>query len=349
MHPSTFQSSRRVVVRLVATVLAGMMGVLPTASVSAQPTALPSAPGDPAAARQKLLVLRAESAAMADSARSGLTKEIHSQTLRYKRLDAQISGADLVEQMFEFECTEAGTDCLTRIGRKEGAQLVLYSEVVKTPAGTLALGLRLVDVAASKVVQTTQQPLENPDKPGAAVTKALTAVLGPTEPAVDATSEQQPGTLHVLLFGGGVALVYVDEKLAGRTSVSGLKVSVTAGPHTVRVVRSGYREWSGRVVARAGETVMQSVMLEQLKEATQAPTPVAPATPQPAGEDDGGGDSITRQWWFWTALGVVVVGAAVGVGLATSQTDNVPTGTAAFSMDQHDAHKDPVFGGASGN
>jgi hypothetical protein len=348
LHPSTFQSSRRVVVRLVATFLAGMMGVLPAASVSAQPTALPAVPGDPAAVRQKVLVLRAESAAMADSARSGLTKEIHSQTLRYKRFDAQISGADLVEQMFEFECTEAGTDCLTRIGRKEGAQLVLYSEVVKTPAGTLALGLRLIDVATSKVVQTTQQPLENPDKPGAAVTKALTAVLGASEPAVETTSEQ-PGTLHVLLFGGGVALVYVDEKLAGRTSVSGLKVSVTAGPHTVRVVRSGYREWSGRVVARAGETVMQSVMLEQLAEATQAPKPMAPLAPQPAEADDEGGDSITRQWWFWTALGVVVVGAAVGVGLATSQTDSAPTGTAAFSMDQNDAHKDPVFGGASGN
>jgi hypothetical protein len=43
------------------------------------------------------------------------------------------------------------------------------------------------------------------------------------------------------------------------------------------------------------------------------------------------GGSIFEEWWFWTIIGVVVVGAAVGiaVGVAESSPSQAPNGTLA--------------------
>jgi hypothetical protein len=46
-----------------------------------------------------------------------------------------------------------------------------------------------------------------------------------------------------------------------------------------------------------------------------APAGTVTATAPPSGEEP-----IYQKWWFWTAAGVVVVGAIVGIALATSST-----------------------------
>ncbi len=38
-------------------------------------------------------------------------------------------------------------------------------------------------------------------------------------------------------------------------------------------------------------------------------------------------DAFYRKWWFWTLVGVVVVGAAVGIGIAVRGGENAPNGT----------------------
>jgi hypothetical protein len=62
------------------------------------------------------------------------------------------------------------------------------------------------------------------------------------------------------------------------------------------------------------------------------PTVVAPAPPSalPPANPPARGSPIYRRWWFWTALGAVVVGAAVGGGYAASRAgdDRVPEGRA---------------------
>jgi hypothetical protein len=56
-------------------------------------------------------------------------------------------------------------------------------------------------------------------------------------------------------------------------------------------------------------------------------TGVAPGAPPqaPAPADEGG--SIASRWWFWTLIGVVVVGGAVGTYAAVSSSGEPPTGT----------------------
>lgn len=42
-----------------------------------------------------------------------------------------------------------------------------------------------------------------------------------------------------------------------------------------------------------------------------------------ANADSGGGGGIATKWWFWTIVGVVAIGAGVGIGLAVGGGDTV--------------------------
>ncbi len=53
--------------------------------------------------------------------------------------------------------------------------------------------------------------------------------------------------------------------------------------------------------------------------AAPATQPAAAPPPQTGPVDQGEGDqSVTKKWWFWTAVGVVAAGAIVGIALAAS-------------------------------
>jgi hypothetical protein len=77
--------------------------------------------------------------------------------------------------------------------------------------------------------------------------------------------------------------VYVDDKLAGHAPV---EASVAAGPHRIVVKSSGMRDTATQTVVGVGETREVTVDLEK-------------TTP------------VYAQWWFWTTIGVVVVGGVV--------------------------------------
>jgi hypothetical protein len=326
-----------------ALVVAVAFAWLPPTQVLAQSPPAPPVSGQPAAdtpgVRQKVLILRSESAVVPDAQRIGIAREVLAQALHYKNLDAVLSGADLVEEMFEYECTEAGVECLGKIGIKYGAQLVLFSEIAKNAQGGLQVGMRVIDVAQSRVAQSTVQPLDNPDKPQQAVQRGLTVLLGPVDMPPVAESEQ-PGVLQIVLVGGGVALVYVDDKLVGRTSVTGLKATVAAGAHTVRVVRAGFKEWTSKLTVSPGGVIEQPVQLEQLAD-------VAPGGGTIGGPTKPVEDPITRKWWFWGIIGVAVAGTVTAVVIASIPADKAVTGAASFQLDDTEAYKDPIYDGGA--
>lgn len=286
----------------------------------------------------RVLILRTEGTVLDDDARIALTKALGSRARQYKHLQVVVSASDLVEEMFAFECTEAGVECLSQIGAKYKADRVIYSEVVKDSAGNLQWQLRVVQMKnanepIARVAQSTTQPLEDARRPRKAAENGLLVLIGPVDLPQKKTAV--PGTLHVQLVGGGVALVYVDDKLAGRSSVSGLKIKLAPGEYQVRVVRAGFKDWNSKAKIASGATETLTVELQT------APTPVAPTGP--------GGKvatvPVTRTWWFWTAVGVAAVGAGVAVYALTRPDATKTLGNAAFSIDSDDAHLDPVFGG----
>lgn len=297
-------------------------------------TAQAADPARPSPARPKVLLLRADLDKSGLSANQGLqlTKDLFAQASRYKQLDVVLSSLDLAEEMFEFECTDASAECLAKVGAKYAAQQVVYTHVEPAKSGGgLLLTMRVIDVAQARVAQTTSQPIESVDKSTIPLQKGLVVLLGPTD--MPAEANEATGTVQITLFGGGVALVYVDGKLAGRTSVSGLKLALPAGPHTVKVVRAGFKDWSGSIAVKAGKTVEQAVTLE-----AQEPTGPAGATPAVVAQP------LTHKWWFWTGIGVVAVGVGVLAAVLAGGDAAPTTGGASLGLGSGDASRDPVFG-----
>lgn len=54
---------------------------------------------------------------------------------------------------------------------------------------------------------------------------------------------------------------------------------------------------------------------------------IVPATAAVGGGEETPSTSIVEKWWFWTLLGVVVVGAGVGIGVAVSGDESAPNGS----------------------
>lgn len=79
------------------------------------------------------------------------------------------------------------------------------------------------------------------------------------------------------------ATVSVDGVAKGTTPI---EESVAAGSHTITLSRSGYVSRTSTVVVTVGEKKSVDLSLEAEK-------------------------GMTSKWWFWTGVGVVVVGAAV--------------------------------------
>ena len=83
------------------------------------------------------------------------------------------------------------------------------------------------------------------------------------------------GTLKVESSPSG-AKVYIDGEYKGQTPSSGyLTISdLTAGDHSLKVIKSGYKEWTGTVTIPAGGTKFKAVILELSK--PEPPRPISP-------------------------------------------------------------------------
>ncbi|MCO4760160.1 MAG: PEGA domain-containing protein [Myxococcales bacterium] len=296
-------------------------------------SALVSQPAE-ARGKPRLLILRTEGNAIKDADRTRLTTALLRSARRYKHYTSVASKVDLVEEMFAFECTEAGVACLAKIGKKYRANRVVYSEVVREGGGALTWSMRVVHVdrkrlSSSRVAQSTRQALPNLADTTKAASKGLLVLIGPVDLPTRATVK--PAHVLVRLIGGGVALVYANDQLLGRTSITGLKKKLPPGTYKLRVVRAGYKEWSKTTVLAAGKTSEHMVELAL----------------QPVAKRKGPGDPavvpMTKKWWFWPTVVTGVAVVAVTIWAVTQGDSAAEKGTVGFSIDSADAHKDPVF------
>lgn len=99
-------------------------------------------------------------------------------------------------------------------------------------------------------------------------------------------------------------------------------INVNPGDHRVRAEAEGFAPHEETV--RVPEAGLRSVRLVLV--ANAAVVVAAPAVRPPPSEPPPSRSIVTR-WWFWTGIGVVVAGAAVGVGVALSGTNDPPAST----------------------
>jgi hypothetical protein len=101
--------------------------------------------------------------------------------------------------------------------------------------------------------------------------------------------DKLPATLHVTSTLKD-AIVRVNDADVGNPPV---EISRVAGSYHVKVTRKGFVTYDTEVAARPGERVeIDAPMREEKK-------------------------SITREWWFWTAAGALVIGAATSTYFLT--------------------------------
>ncbi len=110
-------------------------------------------------------------------------------------------------------------------------------------------------------------------------------------------------------------------------AVLGAELPVNPGEHVVRVERAEQEIARESFRVEEGERRLTPVQLQ---------LPLAPLEPEEGGSEGGGGSSsssIFASPWFWVIVGVVVVGTAIGIGVAVSSggqdpfAGNIPPGS----------------------
>ena len=115
-------------------------------------------------------------------------------------------------------------------------------------------------------------------------------LAGGSVTVIDAKLETPEAHGVLVVHANAGASVFVDGAPVGNAPV---EVSVTTGTHKVLVKREGFEDNASSAVVRAGERRELDVTLAAKS-------------------------SIAGKWWFWTAIGVVVVGGAVATALAVT-------------------------------
>jgi len=121
------------------------------------------------------------------------------------------------------------------------------------------------EIPAGIAVQTTKEPEAGHPEGTAAGAAPAGGTPPPTAPAtpppapLPATANEAPSTVTIASVPDG-SEIYVDSSFVGNAP-STLKLQ--PGKHTIKVVQSGYKEWSREIVSQAGSEVHLAANLEK--------------------------------------------------------------------------------------
>jgi hypothetical protein len=122
------------------------------------------------------------------------------------------------------------------------------------------------------------------------------------------------------------------------------RLQLDPGAHVVTLTAAGHTPLRQEITLTAAGTQVVEARLAPLPVAEPTPPVVAVVppppvarpvlTPHPAEAPRASSTPITARWWFWTGLGVVVLGAALGAmaGAGVFTTDQAPVSGTAFDV-----------------
>lgn len=298
-------------------IAAGVIAVL-TVAVAAQA----QSPGG--ASPQSVKVLRVSGAGLDGATIRSLTDTVLGKLARYPSFRVlPVPAADPMDLMVDAGCIDFDADCLASLG--VGADLVLYTEVSERD-GRFLVQLRLVDVA-TRDVRSPEGSIEDKARLADFLVTALDRVLGP-EPVAE--PEDVRVDLTTTPPGGEV---YINGDFVGIAPVT---TRVEPGSYSLRIAKVGFREERQVLVVDPGKALQLNVALAAVV------VPTVPETALPVPER--GGESqvktpVYKTWWFWTIIGVAVVGAGTTAALLTMDGGG-GNGSAGFSPDGYMAPQD---------
>jgi hypothetical protein len=207
------------------------------------------------------------------------------------------------------------------------ADRVFYAQVDVIDAG-FRLTVRLIDVTKGNAERDRQATVKNQAELTTVLEREIVAAFGEPPPP-------PPKQGRLIVESDAGAKIYIDGAFAGAGRV---RLKKPAGLYVVRIEKPGYEDVLFRVDLEAGRTAKKVAELQPVAPVKAAPkaTVDAPSTT---------GDAVAspefyETWWFWTAVGAVVVSAAsVGIALGM-EGEAVPTGDLQISVDPAAAWRD---------
>jgi len=274
-------------------------------------------------AKTKVLPLRVSSNRLSASELDTLTDRVVEKLKKYPSLDVQKPpAADPMDLMVDAGCVDFDAACLAAIGASAQADTVLYTEVSESD-GRYQVQVRLVDVK-SRETRSPEGGTEVRERVPDILALAIEKVFGP-EPLPESVlarvdiESNPPG-----------ADIYVDRDFVG---VSPVTISLKKGQYVVRANRVGYEERMQAIRVEPGKPIAVTLALAPV----QVPVPVGPV---PTKEREESRQAFYETWWFWTAVGAVVIGAGTTAFVLASRSKSAATGNAQFALDPGIAPKD---------
>jgi hypothetical protein len=275
----------------------------------------------------KVVVLQAQSDELGADDRSAATTVLRDAVKKYPDVTLlPTPTGDLLDIMIELECVDYDAECLSKMGKKWGADHLLFTQIAES--GGYSVTLVAVDVGKGTIAKTQKASVSSKAGLSDKLSELVYAALG--KPPADKPIEPAKPTLTVVTVKASQdgATVFLNDTKAG---VSPLTVKLKPGGYRVRIVAEGFQDATDRLVVKAGKS--QSMHLD-LK-------PVMVAKPQIPEDEDEAGTPVHKQWWFWTIIGAVVVGGAVATAVVLTQDDDpAATGTVRFGFGNAD--QDPL-------
>lgn len=235
----------------------------------------------PAWAQIRLLVLDPQSPFLSADQLSALGQTLSKQAADYEHLQL-LEASDLKTLQKKAACKNTSNQCLRSIGRTNGAQRVLFTQVQKLPGRHLLL-MRLLDVRSGKLLkQSRQRTRTGSDAMNKALIKGWISLFGRL---VECSLEIKSNVAD--------AEIRLDGRPIGQPPLL-IKRKLVAGPHTLTGLHADYKPLERRITIMAKQPKMRINMNLKLKPPVDDIAPVAlvsgikpPGPKTPAPEDDG--------------------------------------------------------------
>ncbi len=270
----------------------------------------------------KVLVLKPQSDSLGEPEKAAALTHLRGTLAKYPGTTlVDTPKTDLLDDMMELECTDVDEDCFVRIGKKYGADQVVYTELASAGDG-VAVKLRLVDVVAKTTLKSHDGTAKVKSDISPALADALAAAFGalpvdkpPKKPPEKPKDDKFPVDFSSSPAGASVLLNGV------KIGVVPLSVRLKPGKYKATVSLEGHETITDReVVVTAAGPNMASFDLAPIAKVPELPKE------QPGDPDElaASGSPFYKTWWFWTAIGVAVVGTTVGLAVGLSGDDEAP-------------------------